>query len=173
MKTVDILIGIIGSGKSQLAKEIQKENGAVILSSDEIRKELINCGRIPSENNVATRQVVFDEIHKRLRSALLRGDNVVLDAVNSICRNEYFDIIKGCGRGTKIIGRVLLIDKETAVERVKNREKNDPNSHIVPDPESVAEFMLNEIKNNYPSLEEGFDELIFYMNNKIFLHQKR
>ena len=39
MKTLNILIGIVGSGKSTMAKKLA-EDGGVILSSDDVRAEL-------------------------------------------------------------------------------------------------------------------------------------
>ncbi len=114
---------------------------------------------------------MFGEVHKRLRAALRDGKYIVLDAVNTIKRDEYFADI--AGTGYKVVGRLLLADKELCVKRVFEREKADSNCHKVGNPSAVWDFIQNEVDTNFPTMEEGFDELIIYKNNKVVSVQKK
>ena len=90
MVSVDIMIGMIGSGKSTLAKKLAEKNDAVILSSDKIRKELVDSGYLPNEYNFKTNQIVYGELRKRFEDFLKVDKNVILDGVNTIKRDQYF-----------------------------------------------------------------------------------
>ena len=70
-------------------------------------------------------------------------------------------------------GRVLLTDKEICVQRVKDREKRDPFIHKIENPEKVASFNEREIRENFPKLEEGFDEIVIYKNNVVESVQRK
>lgn len=65
MNKLYMMIGLPGSGKSTIAKEISKSEDAVIVSSDEIRKELGDIND-QSQNNK-----VFEEAEKRLKQNIL------------------------------------------------------------------------------------------------------
>lgn len=171
MSKVDIMIGIIGSGKSTLAKELAAENGATILSSDAIRKELFDGGRLAKEHGFESNQIVFAELHRRLEELLKNNRNVIIDGVNTVKRENYFAIIRRYD--CYVTGRLLLTDKKICIQRVIEREKRDPNIHKVKDPERVAFFSERAIRNNFPSLDEGFDELVIYKNNVVSSVEKR
>ena len=171
MVSVDIMIGMIGSGKSTLAKKLAEKNDAVILSSDKIRKELVDSGYLPNEYNFKTNQIVYGELRKRFEDFLKVGKNVILDGVNTIKRDQYFKITEKYD--CYVTGRVLLTDKEICVQSVKDREKRDPFIHKIENPEKVASFNEREIRENFPKLEEGFDEIVIYKNNVVESVQRK
>lgn len=70
-----MLVGISGSGKSTFAKE--KLNDYIIHSSDALRAELFGDENDQNHNNE-----LFNELHKRIKNDLLKGNNVVFDATN-------------------------------------------------------------------------------------------
>lgn len=76
MKTLTLVIGLPGSGKTTYVKS-QKYQNTVILSSDEIRRELFKNGGSQSDNDR-----VFKVLYARARKALLNGKSVVIDATN-------------------------------------------------------------------------------------------
>ena len=99
------------------------------------------------------------------------GKNVILDGVNTIKRDQYFKITEKYD--CYVTGRVLLTDKEICVQRVKDREKRDPFIHKIENPEKVASFNEREIRENFPKLEEGFDEIVIYKNNVVESVQRK
>ena len=60
-----MMIGLPASGKSTIAKEIAESEDAVIVSSDEIRKEF---GDVNDQSQNAR---VFEEVEKRLKQNIL------------------------------------------------------------------------------------------------------
>ena len=72
-----VMVGISGSGKSTIAKEIANEENAVIVSSDSLRKELLG-----DENRQDANELVFNEYHKRIKNNLIKGKSVIADAIN-------------------------------------------------------------------------------------------
>ncbi len=92
MNKLIMLVGLPASGKSSFAKVLSKKENAIILSSDELRKELY--GDInDKEHNVE----IFEELHKRLKKNLLEGKNVIYDAtnINSRRRKGFLSQLKG------------------------------------------------------------------------------
>lgn len=71
------LVGLPASGKTTYAKKLEKELGAIRLSSDDLRIELfgdVNCQDRNTE--------LFEEMNKRAKLALKSGKIVVYDATN-------------------------------------------------------------------------------------------
>ena len=66
-----------GTGKSTIARAVADRIGAVLLRTDEIRRELPPCGERHSD---AARDVVYREMLRRAQQALSLGESVVLDA---------------------------------------------------------------------------------------------
>jgi len=77
MAKLTILIGLPASGKSTYAKQLSKENNAVIHSSDELRIELFGSVSTFDKNDE-----LFKELHKRVINDLKNGCNVIYDATN-------------------------------------------------------------------------------------------
>ena len=75
MNKLYMMIGLPASGKSTIAKELSKSEDAIIMSSDEIRKEF---GDI---NDQSQNEKVFEEVEKRIKEGLLKS-NVIYDATN-------------------------------------------------------------------------------------------
>lgn len=65
MNKLYMMIGLPASGKSTIAKELSKSEDAVIVSSDEIRREL---GDI---NDQSQNTKVFEEVEKRLKQNIM------------------------------------------------------------------------------------------------------
>lgn len=66
MNKLFMMIGLPASGKSTIAKEISKSEDAIIVSSDDIRKEFGNI------NDQSQNVKVFEEAEKRLKQNILK-----------------------------------------------------------------------------------------------------
>ena len=73
-----MLSGLPGTGKSYFARQLQQQYPVTILSSDQIRKTLIEKPRYTRGEH----RRVFAVVHHLLEEQLQRGVPVVLDAVN-------------------------------------------------------------------------------------------
>ena len=76
MATLNIMIGIPGSGNSNYAKKYLLINNSVYLSSDDIRIELYGF------EDQTHNDVVFETMKKRTLNALKEGKDVIYDATN-------------------------------------------------------------------------------------------
>lgn len=76
MATLNIIIGIPGSGKSNYAKKYLLTNNSVYLSSDDIRVKLYGF------EDQTHNDVVFETMKKRTLNALKEGKDVIYDATN-------------------------------------------------------------------------------------------
>lgn len=88
--TFMMMVGLPGSGKSTIAEEIKdrankidKTKQTVLLSSDELRKEMFG-----SENDMEHTGEVFNEMRRRTRENLKAGNNVIYDATNISSRRR-------------------------------------------------------------------------------------
>ena len=71
-----MMIGIPNSGKSEMAKEIAKQENAIIIATDDLREELFN-----NVNNQANNDLVFRTAMQRVKQNI-KNKNVILDATN-------------------------------------------------------------------------------------------
>lgn len=82
--TLWVMVGLSGSGKSSVAKEIAENNpNTVIVSLNNIREELTGKAEDQSKN-----EEVFKVFHKRIREALENNTNVIADATNITMRSR-------------------------------------------------------------------------------------
>lgn len=82
--TLWVMVGLSGSGKSSVAKEIAENNpNTIIVSLDNIREELTGKVEDQSKN-----EEVFKVFHKRIREALENNTNVIADAANITMRSR-------------------------------------------------------------------------------------
>lgn len=137
------MIGISGSGKSSMAKQIAEEKNAQILSSDSIREELYGDERIqgdPSE--------VFKVLHTRAVNSLKMGFSIIYDATNLSLKNrtKFFKLLKD--KGIKVQHHAIIMSKSINMCIEDNRKRD----RIVP--ESV---IMKQVKQfDMPFFEEGF-----------------
>lgn len=116
-----MLIGLPASGKSEQAKKLAVEYDAEIFSSDTLRVEMfgdVNC----QENN----EVLFKELHKRIRERLSSGKSAIYDAcnINYKCRMEFLKSLNKipCEK----IAVLMATPYEVCLERNAQRERNVP-----------------------------------------------
>lgn len=76
MTTFYMMVGLPGSGKTTISKKLSKEYNAIIISTDELREELLGDVQDQSSNGL-----IFQEaIHRIIEN--LKDKNVIFDATN-------------------------------------------------------------------------------------------
>lgn len=151
MPKLIMLVGLPGSGKSVLAKQISKTENADIFSSDQIREELCNNVNEQKLNNE-----VFQILHKRIKENLSKGNNSIYDATNISYkrRKDFLSQLNKINCYKKCI--VVATPFEICQMQNNNRER------IVPD------YVINNMykKFDIPYFYEGWDEIkLHYIND--------
>ena len=125
-----VMCGLTGSGKSYRAKQIADKIDAEIISSDEVRKELMNMDKHQKDLSDFKKGIYSDEItkkvYKKLSSTayqLLReGKNVILDA--TYLTKKLRDDVKSHMKRLGIKPNIVFVDTDdkTVMEHFKKRE---------------------------------------------------
>lgn len=141
--TLWVMVGLSGSGKSSVAKEIAENNSnTIIVSLDNIGEELTG-----DYGNQENNEKVFKVFHKRIREALENNTNVIADATNITIRSRraIIENIKGieCRKIAYLIPRPF------------DQCKLDNLNRQHPVPEEVLDGQLRKFQ--IPFYEEGWD----------------
>lgn len=151
MNKLYMMIGLPASGKSTIAKEISESEGAIIVSSDEIRKELL--GDINDQSN---NELVFKTVEERIIEGLKVG-NVIYDATNINYKKRMAFLQKLNRLEVEKIAVLVVIPYEECLERNENRERTIP-----------KEVITRMYHNFYvPQYFEGFDDIQIRFNTEI------
>lgn len=144
---LNILIGMPCSGKSYYANSLAENKNAIVISSDEIRKELTGTYQYLEYMN----KEIFDLAHRRIIEALSSSNYVVFDATNTNKKYRKKVITIGRKLNAMIIGTVFETPIEICMERNNSRslERKLP-EHIL---EKWSAFELNV------NISEGFDDI--------------
>lgn len=144
-----MLVGPPGSGKTTIASELESRGGYTVISPDEIRVEITGDASNQSKN-----EQVFVKVHQRIAEAINNGEIVVYDATN--CRPIYRSKIL---RRTKHITAncICVVCTASLQECLAN---NANRNRTVPD--NVIERMYLSLRNNPPTIFEGFDLIVEY-----------
>ena len=174
MKTLYMLIGVTGAGKSTHSKFLKEQFGGEILESDEVRKELVSNYIIPDGDfSFSSNSLVFKEVERRFERLAKEGESIIFDATNLRISNREKYISLAKKYKYKVQGEVLLLDKEECVRRIIKRQTDDPNSHYIEDPKAIVERFSKNLQENWPNLQEGYDVLNFYENGILTKSNKR
>lgn len=145
-----MMIGISGAGKTQIAKDIQKElnkkEETVILSSDQIRKEL-NITKYDKENT----KKVFSVLEEKAIEYLKQNVNVIYDATNLISKNRI-----------KLLKKIQQSNIECCkTGYIVNVSKSEAFSHSY-----VTRKVINQQIKSFqiPMYFEGFDNIEIHGN---------
>lgn len=169
MSTLYLMVGIPASGKSTAAATILK-NGAALVSSDRLREEFFGDEKIQyteewlraqgydGADDVSSKEdfantKIFESAFQRCSEILARGMDVIMDST-------------ACGRKTRkhILRKIRNADRTVcivmAVSFAVCMQRNLSRKRIVP-----AFFMERSARSfQFPSVDEGFDEIIYYGN---------
>lgn len=146
-----MFVGIPASGKSTQSAKYRQQDYR-ILSSDEIREDLINGAdleSLPEKEKAQLHSRVFEIIRKEAVAALKRGQSVVVDATN-LNRKRRMSFLASFKRFSCTKKCVLFI---TPVEICKERNRKRTGNACVP--ENGMQRMLCNFE--CPNYWEGWD----------------
>jgi len=148
MQTLYILIGIPACGKSTYANSLKNEN-TIVLSSDQIRKELFG-----SEKSQINNSLVFSTLYSRAKAFLNDKKDVIIDST-AINRFERQRILSNFTKqDIKKVAIVFSTPINACIERDRLRNR------------CVGEDIISMYANKFepPNKKEGFDEIILIKN---------
>lgn len=147
-----MLIGLPGSGKTEIANRLADAN-TIVLSSDAIRKEFYGDEAV--QDNPSK---VFEEMQRRTIAALKDRKNVVYDATN-ISRKKRKHLVSSLSVPCKKVACVIWARYETCLSRDGARNRN------------VGENVIKRMLMNFqpPYYDEGWDEIRFELNDTPYL----
>lgn len=124
MNKLIMMVGLPGSGKSTIAKELSYRENAILHSSDDLREELFG-----DANNQEKNELIFQELHKRIHRDLSGGKSVIYDATNSSYkkRKVFFQTLKiKCYKECYMVATPY----EKCLEQNRNRSRRVPDEVI-------------------------------------------
>lgn len=140
-------IGLPGSGKTTVLKEIEAEHAAVYVCPDDIRLELFGDATNQEHNSE-----VWAEAYRRMHVALDPSGNVIVDATNAKL-NERQDLIRHCReKASHIVGIWVIAPYETCLRRNRERGRKVP--------EFAVGYMAGWLEAHPPGEADGFDRLL-------------
>ena len=163
MREFYLMVGLAGSGKSTIAKEIEyairmsspkydeygRADKVVLISSDDIREEILGDVNDQTQNDK-----VFSHIHKLIKQAVREYNHIIVDATNLTIKNRR--ALLNCLDDKKDYHKIAYI-VNTPIEKCKeNNSKRD---------RKVPEYVIDNQAKKFeiPFANEGF--------NSIFLHR--
>lgn len=147
-----MLVGLPASGKSVKAKELSDQHNANIHSSDALREELFGSTDVQDKNNL-----LFQELHRRIKNDLLNGESVIYDATNISYKRRisFLSEIKKYKCSKIVI--IMATPYKECLERNETRAKKVP-KHV------IKKMYMNW---NTPYWYEGWDDIqIIYSQYK-------
>lgn len=145
-----MLIGLPGSGKSVKAKEIAKQTGATVFSSDALREEMFG-----DVNHQADNTKLFEELHKRIKNALREGKSAIYDATNVNYKRRIAFLTELSSINCDKVCVLMATPYEECLRRNAERERKVP--------EHVIERMYRQF--NIPYWYEGWDDIKIEYDN--------
>lgn len=171
MKTVYLLIGLPGAGKSTFAKTRLKNSS--IIELDEIRQQLADRKVIGKEYSSKDNILVFKEFYKKILNEIEINDSIVIDATNAKIseRQDIYELLKDFK--PKFIAINFIDSVDVVVERIKTRQAKNPNCvHFFKNPEEAVNIYLKRIEENKTSFNEPLAE-IWYVKNCELLNKEQ
>jgi len=145
MSNLHVLIGLPAVGKSTRSKEMSDELNAIVLSSDNLREELLGDVNDQSQN-----EMIFNELHKRVNQYLAEGKDVIYDATN-LNRKRRMHLIKNELKADKYFAYYFISTLGECLYNDSQRERK------------VGFEVLNRMYTSaqIPTINEGWSDVKF------------
>ena len=140
-----MMIGLPCSGKSTYGKSLAEFYNATIFSSDSLREELFNNVDHQTDN-----ELLFKELHKRIKDCLKEGKNVIYDATNINYKRRKAFLAELKSIPCEKICILMATPYEECITRNKLRDRKVP--------EYVIERMYKGF--DVPYYYEGWDNIV-------------
>lgn len=153
MNTIYMMIGIPGSGKTTIAKQMQSTLDATIISSDVVRQTHPDW----KESNI------FPEVYRLIGENLSQGQNVIFDATNIDVetRRKHLTSIRMITTSFRLEAYVIDANPEVCMKRIIHRNKQSNELYLPPE---LALFYYKKLV--FPTLDEGFSHIEIIRNTQ-------
>lgn len=144
MSKLYLMIGLPGSGKTTIAKELERLTNALYICPDDIRQEI--CG---DANDQSKNSEVWETAYKRLELYLSHDDTVIFDDTN-VTVERRAEVLSHTDSDTECIAIFVNSPYHVCVERNNKRDRKVP--------EDVIKRMMNKLQKPYK--REGFESVV-------------
>lgn len=154
--SVIMLVGIPGSGKSEIAKQVSGLLSIPVLSSDSYRAKL---SPLRAESDQTVSRDAWNLLFKHAKDSIDYNKSIIVDATHTVERFRSRDIRRYRQFGARaVVGLYVVSDVATALHR------NAKRTRFVP--EHVIFQMHTNLEQATPSTKDGFDFVVTLDNNE-------
>lgn len=150
MITLYVLIGIPGSGKSTWARENATHLNAVVVGSDEVRRDFRANGQNPLSGDR-----VFAEVERRARVHLAAGHSVILDATHFLHKYRTYALYLAGDFHARRVAIWFDVPLDVCLQRNAQRSNQTFGDEQVP--EGIVREMDTRLQ---PPRPDEFDEMM-------------
>lgn len=172
MKSVYLLLGLPGAGKSTFAKKHLKNS--VVIELDAVRQRLADENVIGKKYSSDDNKIVFNEFYKEILSKASNFDSVVVDSTNAKIeeREAIYNLLKDFK--PKFVVVKFTDSKEVVLPRIIKRQSQNKNLvHYFENPEKALEIYEKRIQESHLSLKEPIAEIWEVKNGNIINKQQK
>jgi predicted kinase len=148
--TLYVLSGLPGAGKTTWARENVARLQAVVVCSDDVRRDLQADGRDPSDDDF-----VFAEVERRARHLLQADRSVILDATH--CQRRYRTYISRLVSGIEVHRVAVWFDVPLETCLCRNAGRTSLRFGDRRRPDDFVRGLADEFE---PPSDDEFDEVI-------------
>jgi len=121
-----VVSGLMGTGKSTLARSLSAELEIEMIRTDEVRNELFpivggNDAFGRGKYSPEARRRVYDEVLKRATERLSSGVSVILDGTYTRAADRELALQRGRELGADVLSVQCICPREVAIERIQTR----------------------------------------------------